>query len=340
MPDLDRTKIQEAGFQRPHVVILGAGASLQAFPDGDANCRKMPLMRYIVDVVGLGPILDDAGIHENRDDFEKLYSHLVSSGNHDDLVHQIEQMVFNYFAEMKLPEEPTLYDHLVLSLRSKDVIATFNWDPFLVQAMVRNGDRKHLPVNLFLHGNTAIGHCTRHKPIAVGLRDRHCHRCRKPFQDSRLLYPVEQKNYNSDPFIAKNWEVLQLVLKDAFLVTFFGYSAPDSDVEAKALMKIAWGEPYTRRMEQIEIINIADESQLYETWRPFIHEGHFQVTKSFFDSIIGRSPRRSCEAMWNSFADIEYIDMNAIPKNAGWDEVLRFYDELIEDERNAATEPD
>jgi cyclic nucleotide-binding protein len=30
------------------------------------------------------------------------------------------------------PELLTLYDHLVLSLRPKDVIATFNWDPFLI----------------------------------------------------------------------------------------------------------------------------------------------------------------------------------------------------------------
>jgi hypothetical protein len=39
---------------------------------------------------------------------------------------------------LKLPEEATIYDYLVLSLRSPDIIATFNWDPFLYQAFERN----------------------------------------------------------------------------------------------------------------------------------------------------------------------------------------------------------
>jgi hypothetical protein len=38
---------------RPHVVILGAGASLAAFPNGDRNGRRLPLMKDFVDVVAL-----------------------------------------------------------------------------------------------------------------------------------------------------------------------------------------------------------------------------------------------------------------------------------------------
>jgi hypothetical protein len=52
----------------------------------------------------------------------------------------------------KLPNEPTIYDHLVLSLRPKDLIATFNWDPFLYQAFVRNGHVGDMPYLAFLHG--------------------------------------------------------------------------------------------------------------------------------------------------------------------------------------------
>ncbi|MHA1748548.1 MAG: hypothetical protein ACTSXN_02865 [Promethearchaeota archaeon] len=37
-----------------------------------------------------------------------------------------------------MTESPTIYDYLILSLRKKDVIATFNWDPLLVQAAWKN----------------------------------------------------------------------------------------------------------------------------------------------------------------------------------------------------------
>jgi hypothetical protein len=48
------------------------------------------------------------------------------------ILERLERAVFDYFSSLQLPDEPTLYDHLVLSLRPKDVIATFNWDPFLI----------------------------------------------------------------------------------------------------------------------------------------------------------------------------------------------------------------
>ena len=146
-------------------------------------------------------MLDEAGIHEYRDDFEKLFSMLATSGEHDDMVAKIERAVFDYFACMELPEVPTLYDHLVLSLRDKDVIATFNWDPFLVQAMSRNAHVKSRPLTLFLHGNVAIGYCMAHERMSVGYRGHYCRKCGERFSDSRLLYPVAEKDYNSDAFL-------------------------------------------------------------------------------------------------------------------------------------------
>src|SRR5690349_9416970 len=123
MSGLERTKIQQPNFGRPHVVILGAGASLAALPNGDKHGRKLPLMWNIVDVTGLGPILDKFGVHDHRDNFEKLYSDLATDGQHPDLVAEIDQVIFNYFAGMELPDTPMIYDHLVLALRKKDVIA-------------------------------------------------------------------------------------------------------------------------------------------------------------------------------------------------------------------------
>jgi hypothetical protein len=299
-------------------------------------------MQDIVEVLDLAPVLEEAGMSGRDAGFEALFSELVAAGTHPHLVSAIERKVFEYFADMVLPDEPTLYDHLVLSLRQKDVIATFNWDPFLVQALRRIGTRlgireRRLPNILFLHGNVAVGHCVGHKPIRVGLRGSSCPTCESKFLDSRLLYPVAQKDYNSDPFIAKSWEALRHSLKDAYLVTLFGYSAPATDVEAVRLIREAWGDTSERKFEEIEIIDVKDEDTLCETWKPLIYEAHYEVTDSFYDSIIGHSPRRSCEATWMCLIEARFLDSNTIPRDGGWDalpSVGRFVCPLLQDERD------
>lgn len=48
---------------RPHLVLLGAGASLAAFPNGDKNGLKLPLMNNFVETVeGLSDCFDKNGI--------------------------------------------------------------------------------------------------------------------------------------------------------------------------------------------------------------------------------------------------------------------------------------
>jgi len=39
--------------QRPHIVILDAGASLAALPHGDRNGRKLPVMDNFMETLGL-----------------------------------------------------------------------------------------------------------------------------------------------------------------------------------------------------------------------------------------------------------------------------------------------
>ncbi len=46
-------EIKDVKFGRPHVVILGAGASLAAFPNGDANGISLPLMYNFIKKLGL-----------------------------------------------------------------------------------------------------------------------------------------------------------------------------------------------------------------------------------------------------------------------------------------------
>lgn len=152
-------EVKNSSFGRPHVVLLGAGASYAALPEGDRNGRKLPLLKDFVDVIGLREQMRDAGVSEPFDDFEAIYSKIALDPTLGDLTKSIDSAVYSYFESLELPSEPTLYDHLVLSLRPKDVIATFNWDPFLWNACHRNRRFADSPTILFLHGSVATGRC-------------------------------------------------------------------------------------------------------------------------------------------------------------------------------------
>ncbi len=134
--------------ESPHVVILGAGASRAAFPNGDANGSRLPLMVDLVGCLGLGQAFQAAGFQKTVD-FEALYDELATTGMHRSLREEIEAKVWSYFDRLQLPDAPTLYDCLLLSMRPKDCIATFNWDPFLAKAFLRNREFAPLPKILF-----------------------------------------------------------------------------------------------------------------------------------------------------------------------------------------------
>jgi hypothetical protein len=133
-----------------------------------------------------------------------------------------------------------------------------------------------------------------------------------------LLYPVKQKNYQSDPAIKAHWETLKDALSTAWTVTFFGYGAPKTDVEAIALLKEAWGDTERRNLEETEIIDVREESDLRNTWSPFIHSHHFTICRTFYESNIGRHPRRSCEALWARLMDCEFVEGTSFPIKASF----------------------
>jgi hypothetical protein len=74
--------------------------------------------------------------------------------------------------------QSTLYDHLVLSLRKKNYIATFNWDPLLLRAH-RPNRQFTLPKVLSLHGNVDVGYCANDR--TAGLVRTLCSKCHQPF---------------------------------------------------------------------------------------------------------------------------------------------------------------
>lgn len=320
-------EIKDLRIGRPHVVILGAGASLAALPEGDKNGNKLPLMNNLISIVGLEPLLKKAGISYKSRNFEEIYSEIHSIGNAKILA-EIEDLIHNYFIGLELPEAPTIYDHLVLSLREKDLIATFNWDPFLFEALRRNHMRTKLPNVAFLHGNVGIGYCM--TDLKTGPAGYSCPHCHQPYTDSKLLYPVTQKGYQDQPFIKNEWIKLRHYLKSAYILTIFGYSAPASDVEAIQLMKEGWGKPETREFEQTEIVDIKEDEVLRNTWDPFIHTHHYETHSNFYDSIVARHPRRSCEATWSQLMDVHFINDRQIPRTENWDELLSWYKPLLD----------
>jgi hypothetical protein len=337
MPDFlwsESEEIAPLQIERPHLVILGAGASLAALPAGDRNGKRLPLMKTFADVVGLKATLRAGGISEPYDDFEKIYSDIAANPSCQGLKAEIERRVETYFSSLELPDKPTLFDHLVLSLRPKDVIATFNWDPFLCQAAKRNHLFGGAPKLLFLHGNVAFSYCTKCKTGYPAQAT--CRNCGGPLVRSPLLYPVSKKNYQKHPAIKIHWSNCETTLTNACALTIFGYGSPQTDIEAIRLMKKGWGPPSRRNLEQIELIDVKSEDDLTTTWAPFIHSNHYTIQRSFYDSYIARFPRRSGEALWTQHMEIKFPDPHIFPQEADFLDLYRWLQPRIDAEQQAS----
>jgi hypothetical protein len=321
-------EINQVFESRPHVVILGAGASYAALPRGDKYGKKLPLMNNLIDTLELNDLIDKTDLQFGSSNFEDIYSTIYACSNYELVLQEIETRVYRYFSEMKLPDSPTIYDHLVLSLRSKDIIATFNWDPFLVQAISRNGYRFKMPKVLFLHGNVAVSYCV--DGHEMGNNGGKCNHCGSLLKPTKLLYPVGEKNYHLDNFISRQWATMQDALNHAFMVTIFGYGAPTSDASAIDLLRTAWGNVNERTLEELEIIDIRGENDLKRTWSAFIHSHHYQVRSDFYDSWIANHSRRTGEAYHNQFMQAKFIRDNPLPRDADFPELWDWYSRLCE----------
>ena len=322
-------EIQGVFYAKPHVLILGAGASIATLPNGDRNGKRLPDMRGLALLPEVRELLLEGEIKEPEADFEAAYAQLRSEGR-DEIADHVDREVRNYFSDIEIVEATTIYDHLLLSLRPKDLIATFNWDPLLVQARHRlvNAGARDLPELAFLHGNVAVGACTEHD-VQGDIRA-HCPICEEPLEPVPLLYPVTEKDYEADPFISRAWGRLRDDLGRACLVTIFGYSAPISDVAAIAEFKRAWGPVQGRELEEFELVIRpgADPDRATETWDDFIFSHHFEVFEDFYDSAAANHPRRSAENYFNRFLAAKFTDVNPVPRDLNVDETVAWYSEL------------
>lgn len=282
----------------PHVVILGAGASLAALPSGDRHGQPVPLMNDLPAIIGdqWDRLIEDARPPCNN--FEEQFSWIRSQGKLENALDEITDRIHNYFTRLELPDSATIYDHLVLSLRQKDVIATFNWDPLLMQAVRRNRHVANLPDVRFLHGNVAFSTCRDHD--ILGMPGEECPVCNVRLARGQLFLPDYEKDYTRDEIIHRDWQQVVEKLTQAFQLTIFGYSGPDTDYNARKLILNGWKQTALLDFAHTEVVDRADCATLWERWREYIpHNDHaLMVTgkEPYWSSWIARYPRRTGEA--------------------------------------------
>lgn len=67
--------------ERPHVVILGAGASCAAIPNGDKAGRKISAMNGFIEKLGLSELLSRVKLMTKSDNLEEIYMELDERSN-------------------------------------------------------------------------------------------------------------------------------------------------------------------------------------------------------------------------------------------------------------------
>lgn len=327
-------EVSELRMERPHVVILGAGASRAACPNGDKNRRPLPVMADFSHLLGLTRLFKVWSIDPDRN-FEDTYSDLYESGATEKL-QQLNERVEDYFGSLELPDHPTVYDYLVLSLRETDLIATFNWDPLLLQAYRRHPTRFRRPKLAFLHGNVLAGYCSTDE--VTGWAGVPCGRCGEPLSRTPLLYPVRHKNYAEHGSIAVQWDLLKHEMRHAFMFTIFGYGGPKTDQKAIDAMSDAWGSPSDRALEETDFITLQSEDDVSEVWSRFIHSHHYDVTDDFFKSWLAKHPRRTGEAYLAQYIYAKFVEGNPPPADASFEDLWTWYDRLLPAERPKPSE--
>ena len=73
MDDMRLAEYEYYMKNRPHVVILGAGASCAAIPNGDKNGKRISAMSGFIDKLGLTNIISKVKINTASDNLEDIY---------------------------------------------------------------------------------------------------------------------------------------------------------------------------------------------------------------------------------------------------------------------------
>ncbi len=158
----------------------------------------------------------------------------------------------------------------------------------LEQRHVRRLGRSRLPDLRFLHGCVAYGTCEDHD--VLGCVGAHCAVCGKALRAMDPVYPVERKDYVSDPVLRREWDVVLRRLRSAFQLTMFGYSGPATDAEARRLLRLGWA-PDNRQTDHLEVVDLLDQAALERRWQAFIPFSHLMAHSEWGQCSIAGWPR-------------------------------------------------
>jgi hypothetical protein len=76
-------------------------------------------MDNLIETVNLAPILERHGIEIPSTNFEMFYNSISADSDLSGAIEEIEDEIERYFRQLKLPDQPNLYDKLILCLREK-----------------------------------------------------------------------------------------------------------------------------------------------------------------------------------------------------------------------------
>lgn len=330
-------KYEKDTKSRPHVVILGAGASMAALPHRDKNRKPITCMDNFFENLGMKDLIANLPLKTQSKNLEDIYSEVEERSKSESLFlkakEEIENCVFDYFNFFTIPDEPTIYDFLLLSLREKDLIASFNWDPILIQAGNRLIEKglilnNRLPKTVFLHGNVGVIYDPNKKAVSM-----HSRYDSNLGEKCSLLFPVAQKDYTNNVVIKDSWAMVKEYLRRAYILTIFGYSAPKTDIEAVETLKEAWNFYGKKLIEEIEIIDKLDKKELKIKWHNFSEGTHLHCAENFFESMCGKYPRRTTEQLFDvTMLSILRTDNRGFKSGMSFDDIKQFIKPLLLDE--------
>lgn len=309
------------GFK--HLVILGAGSTIATIPNGDKNGEESYTLANLLKDKTFTSFLEKVQRNFSTNDVEDLCKQLYKEDR--PLYYEFESLVRKKYARLELPEEFTILDRLVLSLTSNDAIVSFNWDDLVIQAYQRMSDyvpEEMLPILAFPHGNVQTVYNNKHytsKRIVTS----------PGWFDSPLNMPVDEIDYKSDVFINSQWHILDFFMRNAQMITFFGYRGPDSDEQDLKHLDELFAK--NEICDKIEIIDKDQESavEVAKRLERFkMQPNWLYPCADFWHSTIAKYPRRTLSVLdnWN-------YSVRTSAKEESLAEFLKHIGPLIEEEQ-------
>lgn len=310
------------GFK--HLVILGAGSTIATIPKGDKNGEFSYTLDNLLNDKCFASFVEKVqALDYQIDDVEALCNQLYKENR--PLYDEFESLVRKKYASLELPDGFTILDRLVLSLTPNDAIISFNWDDLVIQAYQRMSEyvpEEMLPILAFPHGNAQAVYDNKHytsKRIVTSTS----------LFDSPLNMPVDEIDYKSDVFINSQWHILDFFMRNAQMVTFFGYRGPDSDEQDLKHLDELFAK--NEICDKIEIIDKDQESAVEVAKRLERFKmlpNWLYPCADFWHSTIAKYPRRTLSVLdnWN-------YSVRTSAKEESLAEFLKHIGPLIEEEQ-------